>query len=178
MTIGTLSCTVCGRSPVSCKCTTYHPSLAMEKIESSSRGGGGGSGSLEAKEIKPVTGWVQSALEEFIGETQDTGGAIKHDDGKDDFTHVSIEMMTALARVRAFGAKKYSRDNWKKGFKIVRSLGAALRHIFARLAGQKLDPESGLDHLWHAACCIEHAIYDAAHHPQNEIGVIDENEKS
>lgn len=98
-----------------------------------------------------------------------SAGATKHDDGKDDFTYVSTEMMTALARVRAFGSKKYSRNNWKKGFKIDRSLAAALRHIFARLAGQKLDFESGLDHLWHAACCLEHAIYDAARHPENEI---------
>jgi len=94
---------------------------------------------------------------------------IKHDQGKDDFTYVSLEMMTALARVRAFGAKKYSRDNWKTGFKVTRSLAAALRHIFARLSGQKYDSESGLDHLWHAACCLEHAIYDAANHSHNEI---------
>lgn len=98
----------------------------------------------------------------------ETGPAVKYDQGKDDFTYVSIELMTALARVRAFGAKKYARDNWKKGFKVSRSLAAALRHIFARLAGQKNDPESGYDHLWHAICCLEHAIYDIANHPEND----------
>jgi hypothetical protein len=101
--------------------------------------------------------------------------AVKYDEGKPDFTYVSLEMMTALAKVREFGSKKYSRDNWKNGFKIARSLAATLRHVFARLAGQKYDPESGLDHLWHAACSLEHAIYDAANHPQNEINPIVDN---
>jgi hypothetical protein len=94
--------------------------------------------------------------------------ALKFDDGKPDFTMTSYEMMEALGRVRAFGAKKYSRDNWKKGFKISRSLAAVLRHIFLHLSGETLDPESKLPHLWHAACGLEHAIYDLKHRPEND----------
>lgn len=93
---------------------------------------------------------------------------IKHDQGKPDYTFISMELLDELAAVRAFGAKKYSRNNWKKGFKVSRSLAAALRHIFAFLSGQTSDPESGLSHLGHAACCLEHAIYDMKHHPQND----------
>lgn len=93
---------------------------------------------------------------------------IKHDQDKPDLSMVSLELMETVARVRMFGAKKYARDNWKLGFKVTRSLAAALRHIFAFLSGQTLDPESGLSHLGHAVCAIEHAIYDMIHHPEND----------
>lgn len=66
-----------------------------------------------------------------------------------------------VCRVLAYGAKKYTRngqdgaDNWAlvaNGRS--RYLGAALRHIFARLRGEILDNESGLPHLAHAATCV------------------------
>lgn len=95
-------------------------------------------------------------------------GGMKRDDGKPDLTLVSRELMVALATVREFGSKKYERGNWKKGFKISRSLAAALRHIFSFLSGETLDPESGLTHLAHAVASLEHAIYDMEHHPEND----------
>ena len=94
--------------------------------------------------------------------------AVKHDEGKPDFTQISWELLEAHGRVREFGAKKYSRNNWKKGFKITRSLAAALRHIFKFLGGEDNDTESGLNHLGHAVCCLEHALYDFIHHPEND----------
>lgn len=94
--------------------------------------------------------------------------ALKYDAEKADLSQVSYELVNAVAQVRMFGEKKYSRDNWKKGFKITRSLAAALRHIFLFLAGQTLDTESGLPHPWHAVCCLEHVIYDMTHHPEND----------
>jgi len=30
------------------------------------------------------------------------------------------------------------------------------------------DDESGLSHLGHAVCSLEHAIYDMTHHPEND----------
>lgn len=93
---------------------------------------------------------------------------LKYDQGKPDFTYVSRELLEGIARVREFGAKKYSRDNWKRGFKFQRSLAAALRHIYAFVRGEDNDPESGLNHLYHAVCCLEHCIYDYVHHPEND----------
>ncbi len=95
-------------------------------------------------------------------------GALKYDQGKPDFTYISVEMLTAIARVREFGSKKYNRNNWKKGFKISRSLAACLRHIYAHLSGETYDKESSQPHLWHAACSLEHAIYDLANRPEND----------
>ena len=95
-------------------------------------------------------------------------GGVKHDQGKPDFSMVSYELMEHVSRVREFGAKKYSRNNWKKGFAVTRSCAAALRHIFLFLSGETNDSESGLLHLAHAVCCLEHAIYDMVHHPEND----------
>jgi hypothetical protein len=101
---------------------------------------------------------------ESIG-TNNTEG-VKHDSGKPDLSMVSWELMEEVAKVRMFGAQKYARDNWKRGFKVTRSLAASLRHIFLFLAGQTNDPESGLSHLSHAVCGLEHAIFTMKHKPE------------
>lgn len=93
---------------------------------------------------------------------------LKFDQGKVDFTYMSKELMEELAKVRAFGAKKYERNNWMKGFTYTRSLAAALRHTYAFLWGEDLDPESGLPHLAHAIASLEHALYDFKHRPEND----------
>lgn len=104
----------------------------------------------------------------ITGERLEQKTAVKHDQGKPDLSHISYELVEAVALVRDFGAKKYSRNNWKKGFKVTRSCAAALRHIFLFLSGETNDSESGLSHLGHAVCCLEHAIYDMKHHPEND----------
>lgn len=94
--------------------------------------------------------------------------ALKFDEGKPDLSQVTWELVEGLARVRMFGEKKYARDNWKKGFKVTRSLSAALRHIFKFLSGESVDSESGLSHLLHAMACLEHTIWDMKYHPEND----------
>lgn len=93
---------------------------------------------------------------------------IKHDQGKPDLSFVSRLLMEEIAKVREFGARKYSSDNWRKGFKLKRSIAAALRHIMAFKDGEDNDEESGLCHLAHAMCCLEHALWDFRKHPQND----------
>ena len=83
-----------------------------------------------------------------------TGSALKFDDGKLPFHLLSTEAMNQTAAVLAFGAEKYAEHNWRKGFAWSRPLSAAMRHITAFNAGEDKDPESGLSHLAHAACCI------------------------
>ena len=83
-----------------------------------------------------------------------TGTALKFDDGKLPLHLLSTEAMNQTAAVLAFGADKYAEHNWRKGFVWSRPLAAAMRHITAFNAGEDKDPESGLSHLAHAACCI------------------------
>lgn len=82
------------------------------------------------------------------------GTALKFDDGKLPLHLLSTEAMNQTAAVLQFGADKYSAHNWRKGFAWSRPLAAAMRHITAFNAGEDKDPESGLSHLAHAACCI------------------------
>lgn len=109
---------------------------------------------------------LESELE-LVGETASTPtGGIKYDDGKPDPTFLSWEMVQGVARVRAFGAKKYSRNNWKRGIGVLRNCGAILRHTFQFLSGETNDPESGECHLLHVICSAEQAYYDLIKHPE------------
>jgi hypothetical protein len=95
----------------------------------------------------------QLELKAVVGEIP-TGTALKFDDGKLPLHLLSTEAMNQTAAVLQFGAEKYAAHNWRKGFTWSRPLAAAMRHITAFNAGEDKDPESGLSHLAHAACCI------------------------
>jgi len=79
----------------------------------------------------------------------------------DEVGHMGLipeEALKAHAAVREFGAKKYARNNWKKGIPFSFTLDAILRHLFAYARGQETDPESGISHLGHVLCDIEHIL--------------------
>lgn len=76
----------------------------------------------------------------------------KFDDGKPRLDLLSPIAMIEIARVMGHGAIKYGDNNWRKGFKYSRLIAAILRHIFAYMSGEKLDPETGISHLAHASC--------------------------
>lgn len=80
--------------------------------------------------------------------------AIKHDDGKPSLDLLPPEALEEIAKVLSFGAHKYEPHNWRKGFKWSRLSAALLRHVFAFLRGEDLDPETGLSHLAHAGCML------------------------
>lgn len=82
------------------------------------------------------------------------GTALKFDQNKLPLNLLSTEAMNQTAAVLAFGAQKYAEHNWRNGFAWSRPLAAAMRHLTAFNDGEDKDPESGLSHLAHAACCI------------------------
>lgn len=83
-----------------------------------------------------------------------------------DKTNLSLLPVSACeheARVWMFGAKKYGRSNWKKLWgddTITTAMDSLLRHSFAILNGESVDPESGEYHAAHIRCnaamIIEH----------------------
>jgi len=83
-----------------------------------------------------------------------SAGGIKHDSGKPGMSLLSREALEQIALVMDFGKDKYAAHNWRNGFQWSRPLSAAIRHIMAFNDGEDRDPESGLSHLAHAACCI------------------------
>lgn len=79
--------------------------------------------------------------------------SIKHDQGKAQVHLVDPLFINGVARVLTFGAKKYAAWNWAQGsFDHSRLYNAAMRHLMAHWAGEDFDPESGIPHLYHAAC--------------------------
>ena len=78
--------------------------------------------------------------------------------------------MEQIAKVYTYGTIKYDDDNWWKGLKWKKDvLGCIFRHVWKWVRGEKLDDESGLNHLAHAAWnCIALMEYE-----RNEIGIDD-----
>ena len=79
----------------------------------------------------------------------------KADAGKLPLTMVPMNIIWAIAAIRAFGNEKYKDpDNWKN-VEIQRYRDAAFRHFLAYLSHPDgNDEESGLPHLWHLATNI------------------------
>lgn len=75
--------------------------------------------------------------------------ATRHNEGKLKWSLVSFEALEPMVKGLEFGAKKYGIDNWKKGLPITEVCESMLRHIFAYLGGEDIDPESGLPHIAH-----------------------------
>ena len=64
---------------------------------------------------------------------------------------LSMEGLDEVAKVGAYGAKKYGQSNWRGGSEYMRYLGSIVRHVSCYIRGESLDKESGLNHLAHAA---------------------------
>lgn len=80
---------------------------------------------------------------------------LKADTGKDAYHLVPWIAVRAVVRVLMFGARKYSPGNWAHVENARdRYFDAAIRHLVAWHAGERVDPESGLPHLAHAGCCV------------------------
>lgn len=77
----------------------------------------------------------------------------KLDQGKPTLTLVPMQILFDVARIREYGVKKYKDpENWKR-VEIERYKNALFRHWIAYLNDPHgVDEESGLPHLWHAAC--------------------------
>lgn len=79
---------------------------------------------------------------------------VKHDSGKYRLDLLPKTFLEETANVLEFGSKKYSANNWREGCDWSRYHAAMLRHITAWGEGETNDPESGINHLAHAACSI------------------------
>lgn len=118
--------------------------------------------------LKPTFGEVQEHIRnggsvlvdkqgEFVELLQNPNPAPLTEGRKDDSSKPRMDLispyaMEELGKVLAYGAKKYADRNWEKGIAWSRIVAALLRHLFAYLRGELVDPESGLSHLAHVLC--------------------------
>lgn len=86
--------------------------------------------------------------------TKTDSGAARFDTGKPRLDLISSVAINGTATILAFGACKYAANNWRKGMDWSRCIASMLRHTFAFMGGEDLDPESGLPHIDHIACNV------------------------
>lgn len=89
-------------------------------------------------------------MEESVEDAEDLVGK-KYDSDKLDWTLLPWKEVEQVVEILEFGAKKYSRDNWKH-VEPERYKKAAFRHLISYASGQKEDSESGKSHLAHLIC--------------------------
>jgi hypothetical protein len=78
---------------------------------------------------------------------------MKADSGKVPLGLIDPYALTQIGWVLQFGAEKYGTHNWRAGIRYSRLIDASLRHLTAINAGENIDPETGLPHAAHLACC-------------------------
>jgi deoxycytidylate deaminase len=86
-------------------------------------------------------------LEYGISEVVVVKEFMKFDSDKLRYDLIPPEVLKALAEVLTYGAKKYKPNNWRECDDPERYIGALLRHLQAYRLGDRVDVESGLDHL-------------------------------
>ena len=74
------------------------------------------------------------------------------------------EAMEEEAKVWSFGAAKYGDWNWQRGMPWMTVIGCTLRHTFAIMKGEDIDPESGFLHAAHVKCNASMLIWYYYHY--------------
>lgn len=105
-----------------------------------------------------------------VGDVNSTekGSAARFNAGKPDYSLIPISTLADEARVWEYGAKKYSRNNWKKGQKWSVPMASLLRHLAAWQDGEDIDSESGLPHLAHIACNVRMLTLFSQTYPEGD----------
>lgn len=78
--------------------------------------------------------------------------ALRYNEGKVQWSLVDFQSLEPMVRVLEYGAKKYARDNWKKGMPASQILESMLRHTFKLMNGEFVDEESMCEHVGHIQC--------------------------
>jgi hypothetical protein len=88
-------------------------------------------------------------------QSKDHKGGRKFDGGKPQYGLLPPHSLEDVAKVLTFGAQKYDIDNWKRVPDARRRyFDAAQRHMWAYKMGEMNDPETGINHMAHAICCL------------------------
>jgi hypothetical protein len=106
-------------------------------------------------ENKTIIKEVNEEADEFMKALSDRDKqeqALRYNQGKLQWSLVDFDSLEGLVRVLEHGAAKYAPDNWKKGMPVTQVSESLMRHLFAFLRGEDVDPESGCRHISHVMC--------------------------
>lgn len=87
-----------------------------------------------------------------LHKTSVNDNALRYNGGKLRWSLVDFDALEDMVKVLEFGSKKYTDYNWKKGLKTPEIFESIIRHLFAYIRGEDIDPESGLPHTGHILC--------------------------
>ncbi len=108
-------------------------------------------------ENKTIIKEVNEEADEFMKALSDRDKqeqALRYNQGKLQWSLVDFDSLEGLVRVLEYGAAKYAPDNWKKGMPVTQVSESLMRHLFAFLRGEDVDPESGCRHISHVMCNV------------------------
>jgi hypothetical protein len=111
----------------------------------------------------------KAALDEAIArdKKENSNQALRYNNGKLQWSLVDFDSLEGLVKVLEYGATKYSKNNWKKGMPVTQVSESLMRHLFAFLKGEDVDPESGCRHISHVMCnamFIEYIMREKPHY--------------
>ena len=112
---------------------------------------------------------------------QKMGGGLRYNNGKAELHQVPSSLTMAVAKTLMYGAQKYEKGNFRKGMSWVSVYDCLQRHMLKWLDGEAVDEESGLPHLYHAACNISFLIEYAETCPELDDrfkGIINQSKNS
>lgn len=116
--------------------------------------------------LKHVESSKIDAIRESMKINQAAEQALRYNQGKPQWSLVDFDSLEGLVHVLEYGARKYSKDNWKKGMPVTQVSESLMRHLFAFLRGDDIDPESGCRHISHVMCnamFLEYILRDKPH---------------
>ena len=114
---------------------------------------------------------IKEEIVNGVDEFQETKQALRYNMGKLEWSLVDFDSLEGLVKVLEYGAQKYARNNCKKGMPVTKVSESLMRHLFAFLRGEDVDPESGCRHISHVMCnamFIEYIMREKPHYDDRE----------
>jgi hypothetical protein len=119
------------------------------------------------QENNTIKNEIAKEVDDFEKALIERDQALRYNQGKLSWSMVDFDSLEGLVRVLEYGAKKYSKDNWKKGMPVTQVSESLMRHLFAFLRGEDVDPESGCRHISHVMCnamFLEYILREKPHY--------------
>ena len=115
---------------------------------------------------------IDQEVDDFEKALIERDQALRYNQGKLSWSMVDFDSLEGRVRVLEYGAKKYSKDNWKKGMPVTQVSESLMRHLFAFLKGEDVDSESGCRHISHVMCntmFLEYILREKPHYDDRKV---------